>query len=87
MRDVHASERLPAHTRVTVIGVARDVTQGQITDGRDRTCAYFATSFTSPGELSILVRGRGQISDLRRQIAAAVRVAQPDATFRMYSLV
>ncbi len=75
----------PSHTRVRVAGVAEDVVSGPIIDGADTTCVYFPTAVSVPGEVSLLVRAR-TIAAATRSISAAVRAADPDATFRVYGM-
>ena len=78
--------RRPAHTRVRVIGVTEDVVNGLLMDGVDTTCVYFATGFDARGELSVLVRTRGDVSTARASVAAAVNAIEPDAPFQANSL-
>lgn len=76
------ASRRPAHTRVRVIGVTEDVVSGLLMDGVDATCVYFATGFQAPGELSLLVRTRGDASTARASVTAAVNAIEPDAPFQ-----
>jgi predicted permease len=78
--------RRPAHTSVRVIGVTEDVVSGILMDGVDTTCVYFATGLDTSGELSILVRTRGDVSTARASVAAAVNAIEPDAPFQAMSL-
>lgn len=79
-------ERRPVHSRVRVIGVAEDVVSGSLQDGIDRTCVYFATGFRDPGELSLLVRARGDIAATKTAVTAAVNAVEKDAPFRFNSI-
>ena len=76
------ASRRPAHTSVRVIGVTEDVVSGLLMDGVDATCVYFATGFEAPGELSLLVRTRGDASTARASVTAAVNAIEPDAPFQ-----
>jgi predicted permease len=78
--------RRPAHTSVRVIGVTKDVVSGMLMNGVDATCVYFATGLNAPGELSMLVRTRGDASTARASVAAAIEAVEPDAPFQSYSL-
>jgi predicted permease len=80
------ANRRPAHTSVRVIGVTEDVVSGMLMNGVDATCVYFATGLDAPGELSILVRTRGDASTARTSVAAAVNAIEPDAPFQAHSL-
>jgi putative ABC transport system permease protein len=80
------ANRRPAHTSVRVIGVTENVVNGLLMDGVDATCVYFATGLNAPGELSILVRTRGDVSTARASVAAAVNAVEPDASFQTISL-
>jgi len=76
------ASRRPPHTSVRVIGVTEDVVNGMLMDGVDATCVYFATGFEAPGELSLLVRTRGDASTARASVTAAVNAIEPDAPFQ-----
>jgi len=80
------SERLPSHTSVRVIGVAKDVVSGTLVEGIDRTCVYFATGLRSPGEMSLLVRGRTDAAALRDSVVRAVDAFEPDAPYQIRHL-
>lgn len=80
------ASRRPAHTSVRVIGVTEDVVSGLLMDGVDVTCVYFATGFRAPGELSILVRTRGDASTARVSVTAAIDAIEPDAPFQAVSM-
>jgi predicted permease len=80
------ASRRPAHTSVRVIGVTEDVVSGLLMDGVDATCVYFATGFEAPGELSLLVRTRGNASTARASVTAAVNAIEPDAPFQASSM-
>jgi ABC-type antimicrobial peptide transport system permease subunit len=55
-------------------------------DGVDATCVYFATGFEAPGELSLLVRTRGNASTARASVTAAVNAIEPDAPFQAFRM-
>jgi hypothetical protein len=78
--------RRPSHTSVRIIGVVEDVASGLLTDGGDETCVYFATGLRSPGELSLLVRGRVDTASVKSSVTAAVDAIEPDAPFQIYPL-
>jgi len=81
------SARRPTHTSVRVIGVAEDVVTGSLQDGVDRTCVYFTTGFSDPGELSLLVRARGDLASTRAAVLAAVNAIEKDAPYRFTPIV
>jgi len=81
------SARRPTHTSVRVIGVAEDVVTGSLQDGVDRTCVYFTTGFSDPGELSLLVRSRGDLTSTRAAVLAAVNAIEKDAPYRFTPIV
>ena len=81
------SARRPRHTSVRVIGVAEDVVSGSLQDGVDRTCVYFTTGFRGPGELSLLVRSRGDLASTRAAVLAAVNAIEKDAPYRFTPIV
>ena len=70
-------ERMPSHTSVRIIGVTEDVVNGTLTEGIDLTCVYFATGLRSPGEMSLLVRGRTDAAALRDSVVRAVDAFNP----------
>jgi len=74
--------RRPTHTSVRVIGVAEDVVSGSLQDGVDKTCVYFTTGFRDPGELSVLVRTRGDMTAARTAVNDAVNAIEKDAPYR-----
>jgi hypothetical protein len=76
------SVRRPAHTSVRVIGVAEDVVSGSLQDGVDKTCVYFTTGFRDPGELSLLVRTRGDMAGTKAAVIDAVNTIEKDAPYR-----
>jgi predicted permease len=80
-------QRRPAHARVHVIGIAEDVVNGTLLDGVDETCIYFATSLRSLEEQSMLVRGRTDAASVRTAVATAVNTIEPEAPFRMFTLL
>ena len=80
------SQRRPAQTSVRVIGVAEDVVSGSLQDGLDRTCVYFTTGFRDPGELSLLVRSRGDMAATKAAVIAAVEAVEKDAPYRFWPI-
>jgi predicted permease len=79
-------ERVPSHTSVRIIGVTEDVVSGALPEGIDRTCVYFATGLRSPGEMSLLVRGRTDAAALRDSVVRAVDGFNPDAPYQIRHL-
>jgi ABC-type antimicrobial peptide transport system permease subunit len=69
---------------VRIVGVTEDVVSGTLNDGLDTTCVYFATGLRSPGEVTLLVRGRTDMAALRTAVTAAVNAVEPDAPFQFY---
>ena len=47
------------------------------------TCVYFATSVRSPLEMSLLVRSRADVADVRTAVVNAVNTLDPDAPYRI----
>lgn len=87
LREIaRTTQRRPSHTSVRIIGVVEDVASGLLTDGGDETCVYFATGLRSPGELSLLVRGREDTASVKSSVTAAVDAIEPDAPFQIYPL-
>jgi predicted permease len=76
------SPRRPTHTSVRVIGVAEDVVTGSLQDGVDTSCVYFASGFRDPGELSLLVRTRGDMAATKAAVVAAVNAIEQDAPYQ-----
>ncbi len=61
-------DNLPQITQAIVVGVAKDVTSGWVTEGRDPVCLYFPTSVLNITDSSLLVRaGKGLREELVRQ--------------------
>ena len=79
-------ERMPSHTSVRIIGVTKDVVNGALPEGIDLTCVYFATGVRSPGEMSLLVRGRTDTAALRDSVVRAVDAFEPDAPYQIRHL-
>jgi ABC-type antimicrobial peptide transport system permease subunit len=79
-------ERRPSHTSVRIIGVTEDVVSGTLIDGTDTTCVYFATGLRSPGEMSLLVRGRTDEAALSDAVVRAVDAFNPDAPYQIRHL-
>jgi hypothetical protein len=79
-------ERLPRHSSVTIIGVTEDVASGTLIEGIDTTCVYFASGIRSPGEMSLLVRGRTDAAALRDSVVRAVDAFNPDAPYQIRHL-
>lgn len=65
-----------------MIGVTEDVVSGSLQDGLDKTCVYFTTGFRDPGELSLLVRTRGDMAATKAALVAAVNAIEKDAPYR-----
>ena len=84
---VRRPQRRPSHTSVRVIGVAEDVVNGNLADGVDDTCIYFATSLRSPVDQSMLVRGRIDAAHATAAVTEAVNAIEPEAPFRSYTLM
>jgi hypothetical protein len=80
------SERVPSQTSVRIIGVTDDVVSGTLMEGIDTTCVYFATGLRSPGEMSLLVRGRTDAAALRDSVVRAVDAFNPDAPYQIRHL-
>jgi len=80
------SERLPSHTSVRIIGVTEDVVSGTLPEGIDVTIVYFATGVGTPGEMSLLVRGRTDAAALRDSVVRAVDAFNPDAPYQIRHL-
>ena len=74
---------MPAHTSVRIIGVTEDVASDMLFDKVDTTCVYFATSVRSPLEMSLLVRSRADVADVRTAVVNAVNTLDPDAPYRI----
>jgi predicted permease len=77
------SQGVPAHTSVRIIGVAEDVATDRLFSEVDATCVYFATGVRSPLEMSLLVRSRADVADVKTSVTNAVNVLDPDAPFRI----
>jgi hypothetical protein len=77
------SHGVPAHTSVRIIGVAEDVASDMLFDDVDATCVYFATGVRSPLEMSLLVRSRADVADVKTAVTTAVNVLDPDAPYRI----
>jgi ABC-type antimicrobial peptide transport system permease subunit len=77
------SQGVPAHTSVRIIGVAEDVASDMLFDKVDTTCVYFATSVRSPLGMSLLVRSRADVADVRTAVVNAVNTLDPDAPYRI----
>jgi hypothetical protein len=81
-----SGRRAPGHTRVRVIGVVADATNGTLPDGRDTTCIYFVTRPEADGEMAVLVRGRTSTGALRSAVTAAVNDVAPNTPVQTYTL-
>jgi ABC-type antimicrobial peptide transport system permease subunit len=68
---------------VRIIGVAEDVATDRLFSEVDATCVYFATGVRSPLEMSLLVRSRADVADVKTSVTNAVNVLDPDAPFRI----
>ncbi len=73
--------RRPDYRAVQIIGIAADVTNGNLMDGRDGTCLYFVTSARVAGEMTLLARGRGDSS--RAAVTRALNDIAPGSTFQI----
>ena len=81
------SQRVPDHGRVRVIGVVEDVGSGSLLDPVDATVVYFPTAIDAAGQMSLLVRGRGDsLSLLRDAVSSAVNAVEPDTVFQFFAL-
>jgi predicted permease len=79
MEDPTLRGRAPAFHTAEVIGIARDVTSGTVSEGLDTTCLYFPTSLQSAGNGSLLVRFKEGGNVTPRSVMAALEQAAPDA--------
>jgi len=77
------SQGVPARASVRMIGVTEDVASDILFDKVDSTCVYFATSVRSPLEMSLLVRSRADVADVRTAVVNAVNTLDPDAPYRI----
>jgi predicted permease len=71
--------RAPGFHTAEVIGIARDVTSGTVSEGLDTTCLYFPTSFQAAGNGSLLVRFKEAGNVTPHSVMAALEQAAPDA--------
>jgi ABC-type antimicrobial peptide transport system permease subunit len=71
---------------VQVIGVAEDVSNGQVMDGIDATCVYFLTDLQGPANMALLVRGRTDDDIVPSAVTAAVDRVAPDTPFQLLSM-
>ncbi len=76
----------PAHTRVRVIGVVADVTNGMLFNGRDPSCIYFVTNPDATGDLSILVRSRTDANAIREPARRALDAIAPGTPLEFYAI-
>lgn len=79
-------DRRPTHTRVRVIGVAKDVVSSLATEDVDPTCVYFTTAAGAAGEMNLLVRSRVRLTDTRAIVTAAINDVERDAPFQLYAM-
>jgi predicted permease len=78
--------RMPSG-RALVIGVAEDVTNGNILRGIDPTWIYFPTDLPAVVDMSLLVKTKtDDVAELRAAVAAAVAEVAPDVPFEVTSL-
>jgi len=77
------SQGVPAHTSVRIIGVTEDVASDRLFNDVDTMSVYFATSVRSPLDMSLLVRSRADVADVKTSVTNAVNVLDPDAPFRI----
>jgi predicted permease len=80
------SQGVPAHTSVRIIGVTEDVATDRLSSDTDATCIYFATGVRSPLEMSLLVRSRADVADVKTSVTNAVNVLDPDVPFRIMTM-
>ncbi len=59
------SQGVPAHTSVRIIGVTEDVASDRLFNDVNTMSIYFATSVRSPLEMSLLVRSRADVADVK----------------------
>jgi predicted permease len=78
--------RRPTHSSVRIIGVTEDVVSGTLLDGVDSTIVYFAIGLRSPGEVSLLVRGRSDLESVKTAVTTAVNAIQRDAVFQINAI-
>ena len=83
MADARSGRR-PGYRAVQIIGVAADATNGNLLDGRDATCLYFATSERMSGDMSVLARGPNDSP--RIAVAAALNELAPGIAFQISPL-
>jgi hypothetical protein len=83
LRAVEASERsfdkLPFAGDIRVVGVAADVTQGWVFEGRDSTCIYLPVwegSASHSGQIFVLVRGSENVG--LRRLRERIAILWPD---------
>jgi predicted lysophospholipase L1 biosynthesis ABC-type transport system permease subunit len=70
-------KKLPKFTAARVIGIVPDVISGFAWEGKDPACLYFPTSIRRGGNLSLLVRVKGDPQAGRRMLDTALtRTAQ-----------
>jgi len=76
----------PGHTRVRVVGVVADVTNGLLLNGRDTSCTYFVTNPDAAGDLSILVRSRTTANAIQGAATRALAAVGPGTPLTSYSI-
>jgi predicted lysophospholipase L1 biosynthesis ABC-type transport system permease subunit len=79
VQDETFKGRAPLFRSARVIGVARDVASGMVSDGLDPTCLYFPTSLKGAENTSLLVRFKEKAGATPRAVVAALEQAAPDA--------
>lgn len=79
VEDATFKGRVPPFHTAEVIGVARDVASGMVSDGLDPTCLYFPTSLLGAENGSLLVRFKENGDATPRSFMAALEQAAPDA--------
>ena len=80
------SQRQPAASQVTVIGIAEDVVNGTLLDGVAATSVYFPTAPASPDVKQFLVRTRDDAAVAAGRIRADLLAAHPMMVFELEPL-
>lgn len=68
----------PASDRAMVVGIAKDVSSGNVFAGRDATMIYFPTSMRTKHSLTFLIRGKGDVASTTRNLEASLAASVPD---------
>jgi hypothetical protein len=75
----------PSYTAVRVIGIARDVVNGYVGDGVDKTCIYFPSTTRAAGNV-LFVRVKGDAELARRKLDTAVATSIPGAVDDIHAM-